>query len=250
MKIYIDHSYTNDPHHRFLNKLKRLGFVEYSKPVRHPGGSYCRFIGFSAGNPRKRMYLEFVHRVPRPYSQPGLSLGYAGRLELLSKKLKSSKQFKTKLIHRNYDWQKSPRRERRAGWNFLEFEKRRFRGFLPWVTEYESTPERLKRKLPPKLVNGVSGIAGFDLILNADGIKFYESVLGRKISSSVQLNGGVILWIRPGKTNRICAVILKTKNVRHWARRTGIKDIVEFRGREAARIRNPDPKMWDILVCS
>ena len=241
--LHFDHCYTSDPKHRFLNKLKRLGFEEVAKPVQHPGGSYCRFITFRGGNPMGRMYLEFVHRAPEPCYRPGLSFGYTGDLQ----KLKSSRRINSKLIHRNYDWHKRPKRERRPGWNFLLFSKCKFRTIHFWITQYEPTAERNRRKRPAIKVNGVSGVSGFDLQLNKHGLKFLESLLQRKISNSVRLACGTTLWVRPGSVNRVRAVVMKTGNVRKWAKEVGVRDLVMFRNKTAARIANPTPRMWDLL---
>jgi hypothetical protein len=243
MELSFDHCYTSDPKHRFLKRLKRLGFEEVAKPVRHPDESYCRFIMFRGGNPTGTMYLEFIHRVP-PKSFPGLSFGYDSDLE----KLKSTMRLNSRLIHRNYDWHKQPKCERRPGWNFLLFYNRNFRSIHFWVTQYDSIAEKNRRKRVATKVNGVRGVSGLDLQLNKYGLKFLESILQQRISNSVRLACGTILWIQAGSVNRVRAVVMRTGNVRKWAKEVGIRDLVTFRNKVAARIANPTPRMWDLLL--
>jgi len=82
--LYFDHTYTNDPRHRFLKRLEKLGFNLDEKGVEHPGRQFCRFIMFpKPSSPRKCTYLEFVNVKPGgdAITKPGISLGYSKALK-------------------------------------------------------------------------------------------------------------------------------------------------------------------------
>lgn len=247
--LYFDHSYTQDKNHRFLMRLERLGFTISSETMEHPGGAVCRFILFNAKNPRKRNYLEFVHTKPghKAKTIAGFSFGYANGLEKFHKKIK--KKIPSKYIHRNYNW-KEDSRNRHPGWNFLTFKNPGIKSFYPWITEYERpkgwSPK--KRKTPRPHANKIDSIVGFEFEINSSGAKFFKNMCGRKNESVLKFGQGVKFYFNEGRSTKIKNVILHSPNLKNFIKKYKVDGEITFQGRPAALIKNPDPKMWNIII--
>lgn len=253
MSLKFDHAFTADPGHGFLKKLERLGFALSSRVVEHPGGSVCRFIFFNGRKKRDRVYLEFVHtkrRDRRPIAA-GFSFGTYSGLENEFKKM-LRRGLNVDFYHRDYDW-KEKSTQRRPGWNFVNFKNTGIRGFYPWVTEYESTPEREKRLKKPlkKHRAGDLKVSAFHFQVNAKGLAFFERLLAKKILESVTLVCGTRLYFSKGRTNKLKTVVLESENFlktvrameRSRERNLKIEDDLIW-------IPNSDPRGWDLLIRS
>jgi hypothetical protein len=246
--LHFDHTYTADPRHKFLKRLEKLGFVLDEKEVEHPGRQFCRFILFaSAKNPRKYTYLEFVNAKPGgdPVTKPGISFGYSNGLERFYRSLQKRGRYRAKFVHKNYDWKKDDV-TRLPGWNFVTFEGLGLRGLFPWLTEYEPSPSRPKRKPVPKHPNGVFRHRGFVLELNPAGEKFLSYLLGRKLTPVTKLRCGTELYVTRARRTRVRAVVMECRSLPRFAERYGVATET-FRGQPAARIVNP-AGMWDLLI--
>ena len=241
----FDHCYTPDKNHRFLERLRRAGFAVAEKAVEHPGKQICRFIQFAPLGNKARQYLEFVSR-PRGSSKPGLSFGAAGKLADYFKAIGSKRFLRPAFVHRNYDW-KTAGRERRLGWNFIEFH-RKFPGTEIWFTEYE----RANGKKPvwdkkPRHANGCLAIIGLHFEVNSSGRRYLEAILGEKINGGVGLKCGTKLAITTARKNRFRFVVLKSSNLRKFCARARPDRIVDYQGQSAAVFANPSGA-WDLLV--
>lgn len=245
--LYFDHSYTNDPGHRFLKQLEKLGFLLDEREVEHEGRQFCRFIMFpSARHQRGMTYLEFVNvkRGGKPIVKPGLSFGYRSKLERFHQRLVREGKYRSKFEHRNYDW-KMDSSSRLPGWNFLMFKGLGLRGLFPWITEYEPNPNRKPYK-PRRHPNGALSTRGFEFEVNAKGEAFLSYLLGKALKSVTRLPCGTEFYITRAKRTKLKAVILNCQSVPRLLRRKGVEQ-AEFRGQRAARIRNPSG-MWDIVL--
>ena len=245
--INFDHSYTEDMGHRFLNTLGRSGFVLAKNEVEHPGKHFCRFIMFRQGS-AGRVYLEFVRvgKGGKRVDRPGVSLRYGGPLKEYFKSIKSRKGIKAKYIHKNYDWKKDSKSVL-PGWNFVTFLRPTFKNVYPWFTEYETYPGK-KRLPPPSHPNTAQGIRGLELhVRGADRPKL-EKIFGQKFSGKDVILGGIRLFIEPGRSTRIAALVLECKSLTRFMKLAKIKSTILWRGHKAALIKNPARGMWDIVV--
>ena len=249
--LYFDHSYTPDKNHRFLKKLKKLGFTLKDEVREHPGGLICRFIMFPAQNPSKRNYLEFIHTKPnhKAKTTPGFSFGYNKGLEKLHKKMKASGKIQTQFVHRNYNWQED-RRGRNPGWNFVTFKNTGIRGLFPWITEYEVPAgfDPKKRKPVKPHPNKVNKIIGFEFELNPAGEKFFKIMCGRKNEEALNFGKGVKLYFSKGRRTKLKNVVLQSANLKSFLRKAKVDAEIKFHGKPAALIKNPNPNMWDIII--
>jgi hypothetical protein len=250
--IFFDHTYGRDLNHRFLKKLQKFGFSLMPDVVEHPGKLFCRFIMFSSATPKTFSYLEFVHigRGGESRSVPGLSFGYSRNLEGYYKKLKRGKSpYGFEFRHRNYAWKKDSR-SRLPGWNFLDFKHLGFRGFYPWITEYEPHPGKKRHNKPRKThANGVTKIVAFEMELDKKGERFLSFVTGKKIrQQKIQLKDGTTFYYFSGRRNRIKTVVLKCKNLGKIEKKYKFDAEIKVGSQRALLIRNPDPKMWNLAV--
>jgi len=73
-------------------------------------------------------------------------------------------------------------------------------------------------------------------------------VFGRSLAAKSVSLGGIQLIVEPANTTRISALVIKCKDLKRFKRSSRIKSSVLWQGKEAAVIRNPDRRMWDIVV--
>jgi hypothetical protein len=215
--------------------------------VEHPGKLFCRFIGFASSNPREVSYLEFISLGAGgdTLPQPGISLGQTADLESFYKKLLKTWGSPLEFKHKNYDW-KRDNESRLPGWNFLSFKNLGFRGFYPWMTEYERRTK--KRRAPPKThPNGVTRIHGAVFRVNKTGRKFFEKLIGQDAGNQIKLVGDTTLYLKSGRWNGFDQVILECKSLERFSKRYGVGKKTVFQGRPAILLKNP-AKMWDILL--
>lgn len=246
--IYFDHSYTVDQHHKFLKKLEGLGFRKEERHTEHPGGLICRFLMFSAESKTKRSYLEFVHTKPKgeKLKVPGLSFGWNGNLEKFHDEMVRTRKIKTEFVHKNYDWKKDDK-TRLPGWNFVNFKNTGIRSFYPWITEYEPHPLRKPRKIKSH-PNGVNKIIGFEFDMNPAGEKLFKIVCGKKRSNFLTLPCGTKFYFTPAPTTKLRSVILRSKNLKQFLKKYGADKEIEFQGNPAGLIKNPNERMWNIII--
>lgn len=247
--IFFDHTYTGDPGFRFLKRLGALGFKLEPDEVEHPGRNFCRFLRLrDPGNARSYSYLEFVYAKDKkqPVKSPGLCFGHTKGLDLFQKKLERDGRYRSKFIHKNYDWKKD-NVTRLPGWNFITFSALGLPSLYTWLTEYEPSPKR-KKPLAPKHPNGAQRIHGFVLELNPKGEKFLSYLVGKKLGVRTKISGGVTLYITRGKRTRLSAVVVQCASVSRFVKKYGCDEEGEFLGKPSARIKNPDSRMWDLLL--
>lgn len=245
--VNFDHSYTEDIGHKFFTALGRAGFRLSESRATHPGKHFCRFIVFDRGDGRAA-YLEFVDvgRGGKQVVKPGISLRYSGRLEKYYDRVKKVKGVKAKYIHRNYAWKKDSR-SRLPGWNFLTFVKPIFKNLFPWFTEYEPRPG-VKRLAPPKHPNTADRLFGVVLAVREQDRARLEKVFGRSLAGRRVDLGCIQLIVEPSKTTRLSALVIECRDFKRFTRLAKVKSPVLWEGRRAALIRNPDRRMWDIIV--
>jgi len=245
--INFDHSYTEDIKHKFFKALGRAGFRLSEHQVAHPGKHSCRFIMFErvAG---RMAYLEFVDvgRGGKSVNKPGISLRCSGPLKQYFAGVNKQKGVAAKYLHRNYDW-KSDAKSKLPGWNFMTFSRPRFKNIYPWFTEYEPRPgvKRLPVPIHPNTAQSISGVV---LSMREQDKLGLEKVFGRRLTGKLINLGGIRLFIEPAKTTKISALVVKCKNLALFMRVARIKSPVIWQGKEAVVIRNPDNRMWDIIV--
>jgi hypothetical protein len=245
--VNFDHSYTEDIGHKFFKALGRAGFRLSENQAAHPGKHFCRFIVFAPPG-GKREYLEFVDvgRGGRRVNKPGISLRCSGPLKKYFDRVKRQKGVKVKYIHRNYEWKKDSR-SRLPGWNFLTFVKPVFKNLFPWFTEYEPRPG--VRRLPaPAHPNTATAICGMVLAVRDQDRPRLEKVFGRSLAGRRANLGGIQMFIEPSKTTRLSALVIECRDFKRFTRSAKVKSPVLWEGRKAALIRNPDRRMWDIIV--
>lgn len=246
--IFFDHTYTGDKGHRFLKRLEKLGFVLNPNTTEHPGKQFCRFIMFkNEALPRKYNYLEFVWGKSAGTSKPGYCFGYSGGLERYFKKLERDGKYEAEFLHKNYAW-KEDNVSRLPGWNFVSFRKLGMPSLYTWFTEYEPRPGKKSYKAPAHK-NGAQRIHGFVIELDAKGEKFFSYLLGKKLTEKTKIGGGITLYLSLGaKRTRLRAVVVEMKSLPAFLRKYKADSSGLFFGREAARIENPDRRMWDLLL--
>lgn len=239
-KIFFDHAYTVDTHHKFLEKLSRLGFTVSKDVVSHPG-SICCFIKFET-----KPYLEFIHNPSRKF--PGISFGCEGELKDLNRSY-LKKGLSTNLTHRNYNWDEN-NIDHLPGWNFLDFNNRGFGTFYPWFTEYEARPNKKRKLSVQSHKNKVSGVIGHEFVLNSKGFDFFKRVLGGSVRSKFVLSNENVIHLREGETNYYSKVILRSKNLDKTAKFMSGQKFESFDGEDSILIENPseDKRMWDIVI--
>lgn len=245
--INFDHSYTEDIGHRFFKTLGRAGFLLSEHQTTHPGKHFCRFIVFNRGDGRFA-YLEFVDvgRGGKRVDKPGISLRCDGPLKKYFAAVKRRDGVAAKYKHRNYEWSKDSK-SYLPGWNFLTFDRPRFKNIYPWFTEYEPRPGR-KRTPIPKHPNTALAIAGVALAVREQDRTRLEKVLGVRLDGDNVSLGGIRLLIEPAKVTRISALIIKCDSLKCFMRAAKIKTADLWHGQPAAAIRNTTSGMWDIVA--
>lgn len=245
--INFDHSYTEDTGHRFFNALGKAGFVLSDNKVEHPGKQFCRFIMFKSGK-AGRVYLEFVRvgKSGERVDKPGVSLRYEGPLKKYFEVIKGQAGVKVKYIHKNYEWKKDSK-SALPGWNFVTFLDPKFKNIYTWFTEYESHPTK-KRVSPPSHPNTAQTICGLEFVVrDADGPKL-EKVFGKSLRGETISLGGISLFLTPGRSTRLTALVLRCKSLKRFAKLAKVGSTVLWRGQPAVIIKNPNRKMWDIVA--
>lgn len=233
--------------HRFFKALGRAGFCLAEHQVAHPGKNLCRFIMFKqAGG--KKAYLEFVDvgRGGKRVDKPGISLRCEGPLKKYFDSVKKRKGVTANYLHRNYEWKKDAK-SKLPGWNFLSFAKPQFKNIYPWFTEYEPRPG-VKRPAPKAHPNTASAISGIVLSARKADRPKLEKVFGSSFTGKSVNLGGIQLIVEPANTTRISALVIECKDLKRFMRSSKIKSSVLWQGKEAVIIRNPDRRMWDIVV--
>lgn len=247
MKLRFDHSYGTDQNFRFRQKLHKAGFSINDYEVEHPGKAFCRFIYLPRTKKTGFQYLEFVHfgKGGTISGIPGLSLGALQPLEPFSKKLKA-KGVETKFVHKNYDWKKNDK-DRLPGWNFVSFPKHKSRVYT-WLTEYEKIPGKKKRRKKVKHPNQVYKIVEIETVLNKADQAFFQKLFGRPRNGRFLLSCGTPLAFEAGKTSRIRNIVLATKDLNTLVRKFCWDELTTYQGRPAALLKNPNRKMWDVII--
>lgn len=240
--LEFDHTFTQDQRHRFLAQLEKLRFTLLPGATEHPGG-VCRFIAFEQ---KCRHYLEFIHQT-KGAGRAGLSFRTAkGNLKGFYQRLQRSSRLDMEYVHRNYDWQKGED-EYRPGWNFLNFPKSTPKNLWVWITEYEKSTQRKKRiTLPHK--NQALAVVGIEFQVSLRDRKFFECLLGGSLEHGVVLACGTKLYFRDAKRTRQTAVAVAMKDLDRLNQAKHGFTLTSFAGAPALRIKNPAPKMWDILL--
>ena len=213
--------------------------------VEHPGKAFCTFISFNGKTNRGYHYLEFVNvkKGGIKCAYPGLAFGYTKGLRILLKKIQN--KFQVSFVHKNYNW-KEDNKSILPGWNFLTFKKLKFRGITTWFNEFE---KKLNEQKVVKVThpNGVEKVSSLHFELNKEGLKFYEKLLGKKINNGTRLACGTMFYYTKAKSNKMITVHLECKNLKKLKRDFPYDGELEFLGKEAVRIRNPN-NMWDIII--
>lgn len=245
--IGFDHSYTKDPGHKFFDLLGRCGFALSENKIEHPGKHFCRFILFRPGR-AGRAYLEFVHVGKGGWrlDRPGVSLRYEGPLKEYFSAIKRQKGVKAKYGHKNYKW-KEDSKSKLPGWNFVTFQRPKFKNLFPWFTEYEPNPYK-KRTTPPLHPNTARYICGMELVVRAADRPKLEKIFGKKFAGTEISLGGIKLFVEAGKSTRVSALVVRFKSLKTFLRHAKQGAGTVWRGRNAVRIKNPAMGMWDILA--
>ena len=245
--INFDHCYTEDMGHKFLKTLERAGFTLSEHQVEHPGKHFCRFIMFNLGKEGKG-YLEFVNvgKGGQRIDKPGLSLNYSGLLKKYFNIVKRRKGVEAKYIHKNYQWKKDSK-SRLPGWNFITFSKPQFKNLYTWFTEYEPRSERKRLAVVPH-PNTALRVAGLELSVRTQDRPKIETIFGRKFDSDNINLGGINLFIQSARSTKLTTIIIECKSLKKFLKYAGDKAQITWRGKKAAMIKNPDRRMWNIIV--
>lgn len=249
MKLHFDHTYSADPGFRFRNKLGKAGFVLGDAMTEHPGKAFCRFIILQAGPTAPRHYLEFVHigrGGNQTRQQGGLSFGAATGLEQLSARLIKNR-IGAEFAHKNYEW-KINSTDRLPGWNFVTFPKHKSNVFT-WLTEYESSKKRKKKKLKDsRHPNQVQRLIAMEVDLNPKDLRLYRAICGRSKGNVFHLSCGTILRVTKAKRSSLRSAVVTTKDLGRLVKRFVWDELTTYQGQPAVRIKNPNPKMWDVVI--
>lgn len=157
-----------------------------------------------------------------------------------------TKKLNTEFVHKNYDWKKDDK-SRLPGWNFVNFKDTRIRSFYPWITEYEPHPLRKPRKIKSH-PNGVNKIVGFEFNINSAGEKLFGAVCGKKKGSILVLPDDTKFYFATASTTKLQNVILQSKSLKQFLKNHRVDKEIEFRGRPAGLIKNPNKGMWNIII--
>ncbi len=245
--INFDHCYTEDMGHKFFKTLECAGFTLSEHQVEHSGKNFCRFIMFNHGKTEK-VYLEFVNvgKGGKRMDKPGLSLNCSGLLKKHFNIVKRQKGVAAKYIHKNYQWKKDSK-SRLPGWNFITFSKPQFKNLYTWFTEYDLRSERKQLAVLPH-PNTAFRVAGLELLLRGQDRPKMETIFGRKFDSENINLGGIHLFIQPARSTKLTNIIIECKNLKSFIKYAGDKSQTTWRGKKAAVIKNPDRRMWNIVV--
>lgn len=216
--------------------------------VEHPGKMFCKFIMFPVSNRAGSQYLEFVHHGKGgiDYGLPGLSLGASEHLEKFSKKLEA-KKLDIEFEHKNYEWKKNDK-DRLPGWNFVTFPKSKSRIFT-WLTEYEASKKRkTERKRDSKHPNQVYKVIGLEVTFDSSDVELFRKMCGKPLKNEFVLSCGTSLVYESGKKSRICSIVLATKNLSRLVKKFEWDELTTYKGQPAVLIKNPDRKMWDLVI--
>lgn len=246
-EINFDHSYSEDIGHRFYKSLGRAGFVLSEHQMEHPGKHFCRFIMFNRSGGRLS-YLEFVNvgRGGKRVTKPGISLRCSGALKKYFYGIKKQKGIKAGYTHKNYDWKKD-NKSRLPGWNFLTFKRPQFKNLFPWFTEYEARPGR-KRVPPPSHPNTAQAICGIALSVRGADRPKLEKIFGKSLKNNEVRVGGISLFLEPGRSTKVTALIIKCKDLKRFMKFAKIRSVSLWQGKDAALIKNPTRGMWDVIA--
>lgn len=248
MKLRFDHSYTTDQKFRFRRKLHAAGFDINDYEVEHPGKAFCRFIYLPRTKNAGFQYLEFIHfgKGGKVSAVPGISLGALQALEPFAKKLKA-KGIAADFAHKNYDW-KNNNLDRLPGWNFVSFPKHKSKIYT-WLTEYEKSPARAKRQRKKvRHPNQVYKIVEIEAVLGKADQVFFSKLIGPAKGGQFSLSCGTPLTFVAGSASRIRHIVLATKDLSALVKKFRWDTLTVHRGRPAVLIKNPNRKMWDVVI--
>ncbi len=245
MKLRFDHTYSADQNFKFLKKLGEAGFILDKRKVEHPGKSFCKFIILPLVK-NKKQYLEFVHVGKGGEKvKAGFSLSAVKKLASMAKKL--NQKIPTHYHHKNYDWKKNSK-ARLPGWNFIMFPKHKSKIFT-WITEYEPNKNRKNQKVEDSNhPNGVYRIVEFNMHLSPADIKLFKNLFGSPSGNQFCLPEGRIINFSRSKTSRMVSIVMATKNLKMLVQNYRWDRLVAYNGRPAVLIKNPNLKMWDVVI--
>ena len=246
MSIRFDHIYTMDKGHKFMKKLEKAGFTLAKMVVEHPGKHICRFIYIKKLGLTGKQYMEFVHvgKGGIDYGNPGLSL--ASDLPLLNfdKKLKSQ-GIKTDFSHKNYEWKKDSV-SKLPGWNFVSFPKHKSKIFT-WITEYEYSAKRHKKRPFLKNKNGINEVVGITTTLSSADIKLFSKLFGKPKNGMFLVKGFEVHFIK-AKESTILDLIFEVKDLKKYINKFEWDELTTSHGRPAVRIKNNTKNMWNVVI--
>lgn len=247
MKTRFDHSFAADQNFKFRNKLGKAGFHLSDHEVEHPGKHFCRFIPFLQKSIAGYQYLEFIHtgKGGNFENLPGISFGALSSLKKFDMQLKRS-GLKSEFVHKNYNWKENST-DTLPGWNFVTF-KRKMTVYT-WMTEYEPLDNgKPGKRKQVRHTNGAHKIVAFDFTMTKEDLKFYAMILGKPKNESFTLECGTKIHFKIGKKTKIDRIVIATKDLNNFIKKYPWDDITSWQNQPAAAIKNPNPKMWDLLL--
>ncbi|MEA3306486.1 MAG: hypothetical protein U9Q34_01715, partial [Elusimicrobiota bacterium] len=60
--------------------------------------------------------------------------------------------------------------------------------------------------------------------------------------------GNIKLFINKSHSTKFSAVIIECRSIKTFLKFAGLKTQFTWCGKKASLIKNPDPKMWDIII--
>lgn len=269
-KLKFDHTYIKIDEKEVFDDLVSRGFTPKEEEAYHPG-VHCRFIKLGAE------YLEFCQFIDwqayrarfdpetlttmkrTDFYRPGLSLKSESQLKLLHQKL-NKQGLATEFSHRNYDWQNDELQEykekpNRKGWNFLHFQEPLLDTVNFWITEYESTPEREKRKQNYTHANSAQKVSGLVFDRRADLSRLKSLTRVQKNEDYIEFAGQRVYLVDRNEFNGLfknkwsnyLAVVIKVDSLATFVNQAKPEEFISLAGKKAAVIRMKD-SMWDILA--
>lgn len=279
-RLLFDHCYQKITDIDDYDRFESLGFTPTASTSEHPYSLLSHSLSFgpaidTVNGPTH--YLEFCWirdlegelayaRQGQPEAQesdlftPGFSFKSPTSLEACFARQRSAwADLQPNLSHRNYSW-RAGEKDRRPGWNFLNFGSAPVNGVIIWATEYEACPTRepayRERLAQAPHRNGVDRILGFvfnipekakralSLLTGADwdnGALTLQD--GMKIIS--QQDRPELADLFKAKTSPFTAVILGCASMERFCQVSGLKALP---GLPVAQIASTRTESWDVLV--
>ncbi len=249
MKMYYDHCYSVDMHHKFHAKLENVGFQLNPVMTEHPGKYFCKFISLPDTKRTGRQYLEFIHLGNgniQDEPNPGLSLRTATPLKKMAKKLGKQK-IKTTYAHKNYDWKKNEV-DILPGWNFVTFPKHQS-GIYTWLTEYEKGRRRRNKSTKTlKHPNKVYRLVCLDAELEQKDILLFTKFFGAPKNGHYKMACQNVIRFTKARKSKLKSVVLATSDLSRLVRKFQWDELVSFDGKPGVLIINPNPGMWNLVI--